>query len=79
MTGARACRKMVVNRVQLTPFSAPPELPGSPEVNSATAGAEEMFTRRVVFPIKVYPSAESTRIVEGDILPLLYAQSAYGV
>ncbi len=24
-----------------------------------------MFTRRVVFPIKVYPSAESARIVRG--------------
>src|ERR1044072_1417695 len=73
LTYLPAWRKMVKNRVWLTLFSAPPELPGSPEVNSINAGAEEMLTRRVVFPIKVSSSAGLTRIVgvelDLDLLP----------
>ena len=34
-----------------------------------------MFTRRVVFKLKADSSAEFTRIVEGDVLPLLRSQT----
>jgi quinol monooxygenase YgiN len=33
-----------------------------------------MFTRRVVFQLRADSSAEFTRIVEGDVLPVLRAQ-----
>jgi hypothetical protein len=35
-----------------------------------------MSTRRVGFPIKLYPSAEAARIVGGGVLPPLYARRA---
>jgi hypothetical protein len=34
-----------------------------------------MFTRRVVFQIKADSSAEFTRIIRGDVLPVLRAQA----
>jgi hypothetical protein len=43
-------------------------------VYSATSGAENLFTRRIIFQVRADSSAEFTRIVEGQFLPPLRAQ-----
>ena len=63
---------MVANRVWLTPFSAPPESPGSPEVNSATAGAKRC-SPAAFFQINTGSPAELTRIIRGNVRPTVCA------
>lgn len=56
---------MLANRAWLTPFSAPPESTGSPEVNSETVGANRLSTRPAAFQLKADLCADLTRASRG--------------
>jgi len=60
-----------MNRVWLTPFSAPLEPTRSPEVNSPpTEEQEKMFGRQVTMKLKANAATELTRIAESEIIPI---------
>jgi hypothetical protein len=70
-------RKVVENRVQLTPFSAPLESSSSPEANSLTTYELRMFTHHVAMNLKANSGTELARVSETEIIPLLRKQKGF--
>jgi hypothetical protein len=70
-------RKLLENRVQLAPFSAPLESSRSPEAHSITTKEPRMFARTVVMQLRPDSAAEFTRTIENEVIPVLRKQKGF--